>query len=215
MKEIRHPSLGETWLALCREVCQSGSTIGQETRELLTVCAAFDTADFRLDPLLTRFASSHHVEEMRKVFFSSEPNHFGHSYAAMLSGPLGRNDLSDVAELLALDPESKRAVVSLTGSGNGKVPCVNVIHFLQREAKLLVVYFARGQDVFRKFYADALCIFEMAQRVACQLGIPVAQVVGIIGSAHVYLRDLPEIERVLAQLDGGPPSTVTQDEERK
>jgi thymidylate synthase len=67
-----------------------------------------------------------------------------------------------------------------------------------------VTYFARGQDVFRKFYADAVCIFDMARRVADALGIPVERVTGVISSAHVYLADLAAVGDVLAGADSMP-----------
>jgi thymidylate synthase len=197
MLEVRHPNLGETWLAILREVYRSGRTVGDETRELLLVCAEFEKGDFGSDPLLVRFGSRQHVEQMRKVFFSSEPNAFGHSYAQRLRGPQGRGDLSDVIELLTRQPCSKRAVVSLTGVGDGQVPCINAIQFLRREDGLRAVYFARGQDIFRKFYADGICIHEMAQRVAAGLGTALLAVYGIITSAHIYLDDVPDIQELL------------------
>jgi thymidylate synthase len=200
MKEIRCSSLGETWLAALREVFLDGQPIGGETRELRSLCVGFEEADFRADPLLARFASSRHVDEMRKVFFSTERNSFGHSYADKLRGPQGRHDLSDVAELLARDPWSKRAVVTLAGQGDGEVPCINAVHFMRRDGGLVASYFARGQDIFRKFYADALCIHEMAGRVAARLETPVIGVSGLISSAHIYLDDLNEIQTLLAEV---------------
>ncbi len=89
MKEIRCATLGETWLAALREVYRSGRSVGEEMREVLHLWVAFEQGDFQADPLLVRFASSRQVEEMRKVFFSSEPNLFGHSYSDCLRGPQG------------------------------------------------------------------------------------------------------------------------------
>jgi len=200
MNEIRYPSLGETWLAVLREVYRSGRTVGAETRELLGVVAAFEQGDIQ-EPLLLRFANRQDIEEMRKVYFSAAPNQFGHSYADKVRGPLGRRDLSDVAELLAREPWSKRAVVTLGGCGDGRVPCINVVQFLRRDGGLLAAYFARGQDIFRKFPADALCIYEMAQRVAARLDIPVILVSGFISSAHIYLADLPAIRTLLTEAE--------------
>ena len=51
------------------------------------------------------------------------------------------------------------------------------------------LYFARGQDAFKKFYADALCLAEMARRVADGLDLPAGTVSGFIGSSHVYQED--------------------------
>jgi thymidylate synthase len=198
MKEIRRTSLGEAWIAALREVHHSGQMIGDETQEAVLLVTAFEQCDPRNDPLLTRYGSSHKIDEMRKVFFSGEDNIFGHSYRDRLQGPRGARDLSDVVDLLAREPWSKRAVVTLIGLGDGRVPCINAIHFLRRDDGLEVNYFARGQDMFNKFYADAVCIHEMAERVAAALSSCVRRITGIISSAHIYLLDLAEIRRILA-----------------
>lgn len=197
MTEIRCPTLGETWLVALRDVCHAGQAVDGEIVELRNLRVAFAAADFHADPLLTRFADPQVVAEMRKVFFTAEPNQFGHSYRDGLRGPNGRNDLSDVTELLFRDPCSKRAVVTLLGAGDGCVPCVNAVHFLRREGGLVATYFARAQDLFRKFYADALCIDAMARQVAAGLAIPVIEVSGLISSAHVYQEDRAEIQTLL------------------
>ena len=204
MIDICYRSLGETWLAVLREVYHSSQTVGGETRELLHVCATFVQGDYDSDPVLLRFASLENVEQMRKVFFTTEPNQFGHSYRDRIRGPRGRCDLSDVIELLDREPMTKRAAIVLVGDGDDRVPCLNVVHFLRRGPGLVATYFARGQDIYRKFYADGACMFEMARRVADPLGVPVDQVTGIISSAHVYLADLPAVRRVLAEADAIP-----------
>jgi thymidylate synthase len=137
------------------------------------------------------------MTEMNKVFFSDEANSLGHNYSDLMRGPGGRNDLEDVIALLHASPSSKRAVVTLCGHGAGKVPCLNVIQFLVRGGALRTIYFARGQDVFKKFYADALCVVKMAQRVAEGLSLPAETVSGFIGSSHVYHEDRPAIDDFL------------------
>ncbi len=201
MKEICCLSLGETWLAVLREVYHSSQNLGDDARELLHVCASFGQCDYDSDPVLVRFASRENVEQMRKVFFTTEPNGFGHSYRDRIRGPRGRCDLSDVIELLDREPLSKRAAIVLVGEGDGRVPCINAVHFLRRRQGLVATYFARGQDVFRKFYADGVCVFEMAGRVAGAIGVPVDRVTGFISSAHVYLADMADVGRVLAEAD--------------
>ena len=201
MKDICHRSLGETWLAILREVYQPSQVVVDDTRELLHVCVSFAEGDFDSDPVLVRFASREAVEQMRKVFFTTEPNGFGHSYRDRIVGPRGRCDLSDVIELLDREPLSKRAMIVLAGEGDGRVPCINAVHFLRRAQGLVTTYFARGQDIFRKFYADGACIFEMARRVAHAIGEPVDRVTGVISSAHVYLADLAAIGDVLTKAD--------------
>jgi thymidylate synthase len=211
MKEIRYPYLGATWLAALREVYRAGRIVADETRELLHLYTTFQKGDFQADPLLARFGAPRHVEEMRKVFFSAEPNLFGHNYRDALRGPRGRSDLSDVVELLRAEPWSKRALLTLTGC-DGQVPCVNAIHFLRRNEGLQTLYFARGQDIFRKFYADAVCIYEMAQRVASALGIPLLAISGLTSSAHIYLADLSEIEELLDEAQALPQEAAVHEE---
>lgn len=208
MKEIRYPTLGETWLAALREVLTAGELVGSETRELLHLAVSFQRGTFDDDPLLARFASAEHVEHMRKVFFSDEPNRFGHSYRDRLRGPDGRSDLSDVVALLRRDPCSKRAVVTLTVPGDGTVPCINAVQFLRRDDALLATYFSRGQDMFHKFYADGVCLFEMARRVAADLEIPLLSVTGFVASAHIYLKDSADIHALLARIDAQPRSAA-------
>ena len=178
--------------------------MGDDTRESLHMCASFAQGDYDSDPVLVRFASRENVEQMRKVFFTTEPNEFGHSYRDRIRGPRGRCDLGDVIELLDREPLSKRAAIVLVGEGDGRVPCINAVHFLRdrggRELGRRRTS-ARGQDVFRKFYADAVCIFEMARRVADAVGVPVDRVTGVISSAHIYLADLAAVGDVLAGAD--------------
>jgi thymidylate synthase len=89
---------------------------------------------------------------------------------------------------------------------------VNAIHFLRRNEGLQTLYFARGQDIFRKFYADAVCIYEMAQRVASALGIPLLTVSGLTSSAHIYLADLSEIEELLDEVQALPQEAAIHEE---
>ena len=106
------------------------------------------------------------------------------------------------------------SLFSLCGRGDGKVPCVNVLQFLVRAGGLRTLYFARGQDAFKKFYADALCLAKMARRVAEGLSLPAGLVEGFIGSSHVYHADRPAIEDFLARgkafLRNGQPQGVFQ-----
>jgi len=62
------------------------------------------------------------------------------------------------------------------------------------------MYFARGQDAFKKFYADGLCLTAMAEKVGGALERPLGKARGFIGSSHVYHQDMPAIRRMLAMV---------------
>jgi thymidylate synthase len=114
-----------------------------------------------------------------------------------MHGPDGRSDLEDVISLLRAEPVSKRAVVSFSVKGERKVPCINTVQFLVRFGQVQTIYFSRGQDAFKKFYADALCLAKMARRVADALQLPVGTVTGFISSSHIYVADRPAIDDFL------------------
>jgi hypothetical protein len=198
MKCLKFDTLGETWINLVQVTLQAGVNADSEYSELLGVQVSFPAAE-QTDAVVTQFGDRSLMAEMEKVFFSEGPNSLGHSYARLMSGPAGRRDLQDVIDLLRAKPSSKRAVVTVCGPGNNKVPCVNLMQFLIRKGLLRTIYFARGQDAFRKFYADALCVAKMARRVASALDLPAGTVEGFIGSSHVYHRDREAIDRFLLQ----------------
>jgi thymidylate synthase len=198
MNDLRFGSLGETWINLVQRTVQAGISLNGESLELLEVQVAFPAA-VEGDELIGQFGDCRMIAEMEKVFFGDGANAMGHSYASLMRGPGGRHDLQDVISLLRAEPASKRAVVTLCGLGDGRVPCVNVIEFLVRGGALRTIYFARGQDAFKKFYADALCLAKMARRVAAGLGLPAGTVVGFISSSHVYHQDRPAIDDFLAR----------------
>jgi thymidylate synthase len=140
------------------------------------------------------------MQEMQKVFFSEGPNSLGHSYAKVICGPGGRQDLQDVIDLLKREPATKRALITFASQPGGKVPCITALQFLIRDQALQLMYFARGQDVFRKFYADALCLGGIGYRVATVLSLPLGVVRGFIGSSHIYDRDMDLIHKTIAAI---------------
>ena len=198
MNDLRCASLGETWLQLVRLTVQTGMAVDREYLELLEVQVSFPAMVER-DELIQQLGDRRLMAAMDDVFFGDGANPLGHSYANLMRGPDGRPDLADVISLLRAEPASKRAVVTLCGPGGGKVPCVNVIQFLVRQGEVHTIYFARGQDAFKKFYADALCLAKMARRVADGLERPAGTVCGFIGSSHVYQADRPAIEDFLTR----------------
>ncbi len=196
MQPLEFETLGQTWLNLVERTLKTGSCLPDGLRECLGVMVGFAAASEQ-DPIIDQFGDPHMIKEMRQVFFEPGPNALGHSYAGLMRGPDGRSDLKDVVDLLQQQPLSKRAVLTLCGPAGGKVPCLNVVQFLIRDGSVQTTYFARGQDVFKKFYADGVCVAAMARRVAQQLGLPAGRVRGFLGSSHIYAEDIPAIQTML------------------
>jgi thymidylate synthase len=198
-------SVGRAWINLVERVLEQGVAMGEEGLELLGETVAFPAAG-KPDEVLSRFGDAQMMAEMQKVFFSDASNSLGHSYAKLICGPDGRHDLQDVIELLRCEPLTKRAAITFSNRGGMKVPCINAVQFLVRNQAVQVMYFARGQDVFKKFYADALCLGTMAETVATGLGLSAGTVRGFIGSSHIYHRDTAAIRDLLCQSRQSLPS---------
>ena len=194
-------TIGGAWIEAMRAILSSGTQV-DDFLEILDLAFLVTDAG-RPDAILDRLADPANVAEMRKVFFGGGASRFGHSYREAMRGPGPGDPLESAAEILAAKPSSRKAVVSLVGSGHDDVPCVCAIHFLVRGDRLHATYFARGQDMFNKFYADALCVVEMAERVRGRLGLAGVALAGCIGSAHVYVADVPRAREILAAA-GGP-----------
>jgi len=195
-EHVTSATLGRAWVNLVDNILQAGTPMGDEGLELLGATVAFQITG--LDEILDRFADQEMIAEMKKVFFRESPNALGHSYAKLIRGPGGRHDLQDVIALLRDQPLTKRAMVTLAGDPGGKVPCVNAVQFLVREGAVQAMYFARGQDAFRKFYADGLCLSAMVQTVAAGIGRPTGIIRGFIGSSHIYHKDNPAIRELIS-----------------
>ena len=206
--QLNCPSLGKAWFELVQKTVETGvpiqagtAVLGDRTTdaeciELLEVKVVFPaTSDG--DAVIDIFGDRRMMATMEKVFFADGPNALGHSYAKLMHGPDGRSDLEDVISLLRTEPVSKRAVVSFSVKGERKVPCINTVQFLVRFGQVQTIYFSRGQDAFKKFYADALCLAKMARRVADALQLPVGTVTGFISSSHIYVADRPAIDDFL------------------
>ena len=191
--------LGDTWKNLLRRVMEHGDDSDREIREARTV-----TMDFTVVPSditeLAEYGLNETLSEMRKVFFTSEKNRFGHSYRTCWRGPFGKTDLSDVIDLLKEQPSTKRALLVFVDPTGKKVPCVNAIHFLIRHGRLDLSYFARGQDVYLKFCADAICVHDFGAMVAKALGIRIGTITGTISSAHIYRKDFEQVESIIKQI---------------
>ena len=137
--------------------------------------------------------------EMRKVFFTQEANIFGHNYSRTLLGPkMGKeNAVDDIIQILSKTSTTRKAVLSFLPYGDEKVPCINLIHFLIRNNKLEITYFSRGQDIYRKFPCDAMCIIDFGKRVAKAMQLEISLITAVITSAHIYEKDVVDAKTLI------------------
>lgn len=192
-----YATIGEAWMNALEDVYNSKDFV-EDYKEVLNFQTSF-LHNVELDSIIAGddFVLAN-TEEMRKVFFTTEENIFGHSYYSTGKGPFGNSGMTDIIELLKENTTSKRAALSYPPYAHGKVPCINLIHFMIRDEQLVVHYYSRGQDMYRKFPCDAICIAEMAEEVSAALAVPIHSITATISSAHVYEQDF---EKTIAYLE--------------
>ncbi|MEM7874757.1 hypothetical protein Q4R10_20425 [Morganella morganii] len=197
MYSIKESTIGKAWVSLVKLVQDEGIQLVGEGMEITNVVVQFEHDTSQKDSILEQFADRKMIENMGFVFFGRGEDRLGHSYKDLMIGPLGRNDFSDVIALLKEKSVCKRATITFKPKGTGKVPCLNVINFIVRNDQVQVSYFARGQDAYKKFFADAVAVAEMQGLVAKELSLPVGTITGFIASAHNYFEDAPQYEALL------------------
>lgn len=131
------------------------------------------------------------LDEMKKVFFSTEKNKFGHSYGESIITPLKNepDPVKAIIEKIGGNIETRNAVLTFVPYGENKIPCISTIQFLVRKNTLNIFYTARSQDIFKKFPLDAICIADMGKQVAHALKLNLGTIYANIVSAHIYVQD--------------------------
>lgn len=191
MKSNKALKLKEAWLQAMSDILFSEEAHHVEDYlEVLNYSTSFSFED------IYELQSDNRIDsdyiEMKKVFFTSETNRFGHSYANTIINPI--QSISDpilsISSILSKNKTTRKAVLTFAPYGDEKIPCINSIQFLVRQNKLNIIYYSRGQDMFRKFPCDAMCIASIGEEVAKKNGYSLGIIFANISSSHIYDRDI-------------------------
>jgi thymidylate synthase len=108
-------------------------------------------------------------------------------------GPRAHWQLDDVVTLLAADPTSRQAVVSIWRPTDlehvGDRPCTISLQFLLRDGMLELHVYMRSNDVWLGVTYDLFVFTQLQLTVARALGVDVGPYYHHAGSLHVYERD--------------------------
>jgi len=112
----------------------------------------------------------------------------------------------NVVRLLRVDPESRRAVVSLysaidlaqAGTTND-VPCTCTLHFLRRENAINLISYTRSNDIILGFCYDIFIFTMLQELLAYTLGCDVGWYQHMVGSLHLYGKHEVLADEILAE----------------
>lgn len=131
-------------------------------------------------------------------------------------GPRIVTQLGDCVDVLAADPTTRRAVISIWNENDlthdGDRPCTVFLQFLVRDngfgSALEFHTHMRSQDVWLGVPYDIFMFTQLQHTVASILGLPVGQFVHHATSLHIYERDLPKVEKLFEPGDVDPDVTT-------
>ncbi|MFF0250180.1 thymidylate synthase [Streptosporangium sandarakinum] len=145
----------------------------------------------------------------------------GTAYGPRLFAPRGGSQFDHAVKLLAADPDSKRAAMTVmrplefADPHNPDVACTLAVQFLIRGGRLHTVVVMRGNDAVLGLVCDVFSFTFIAEFAALQLGVPLGTYTHQVSSMHVNEPDLPRVQAILAEHTRAPatapvmPATTT------
>lgn len=119
---------------------------------------------------------------------------FGHAF----------NQIERVIERLKKKPDTRRAVISILGSGDLEAekleaPCTVALQFIRRRERLHLVAMMRSNDAYLGFPHDVFCFTMIQEIVARALGIQVGEYHHFATSLHLYERNKNSVSAYLEE----------------
>ncbi len=149
---------------------------------------------------------SHYVKQTR-CYVSPRTGKFDGAYGPRLRNVWGMDQLDTVHRKLLNDRDTRRAVITIfdprkdNNDDSLDIPCTISWQFMIRDKKLDMITYMRSNDLFRGFVYDTAEFQWFQEILAGWLGVEVGKYVHIVGSAHVYLNDMPRINEVLSKCE--------------
>lgn len=141
---------------------------------------------------------------------------YGHKIFTALDGQSSQWD--KVVELLQLDPDSRRAVLSFHGQdfadrsiASGDVACVTSIQFLIRSGRLHAITTMRSNDVFWGFPYDVFVMTSLQELMASTLRLDMGSYYHQCGSLHFYNDKKERIKNVIEGEERNCPEMLPMD----
>jgi thymidylate synthase len=130
-------------------------------------------------------------------FINEETGRFDGSY-----GPRLIKQYKHVLDLLKKDPDSRRAIMTINNYHEDThdsldIPCTMFLQFILRDNKLNLIVYMRSNDLLWGTPYDVSQFTFIQECFAGILGVELGYYRHIVGSLHIYERDLKRFEKIL------------------
>ena len=116
----------------------------------------------------------------------------------------GINQFRNVRDLLRDNPDTRRAVVQLFSAHDivephKDVPCTCSLQFMRRNDRLHMITTMRSNDMYLGLPHDIFCFTMLQEIMARDLGVELGKYVHMVGSMHIYRRNVASMNRFLGE----------------
>lgn len=135
------------------------------------------------------------LEWPNTIIKKSQPPKFSYSYSDRMGGP----HIQEIIKELNVHPNSRQLwlpvwwTVDETRRGKRRVPCSLGYWFVQRSGALHITYMMRSCDFHTHYSNDVALATMLMYYVAQQTGLDPGTFTHVVGSLHVYQKDVNEV----------------------
>jgi thymidylate synthase len=142
---------------------------------------------------------AHYISEYRK--YAEDGRLFG-AYGHRLFHKAGFDQIANATRVLRRKSTSRQVVLQIFNASDIKeehkdVPCTCTLQFLLRRDGLHLLAYMRSNDAYLGFPHDVFCFTMLQEIVARDLGVEIAAYKHIVGSLHLYEKDLSSVDEYL------------------
>lgn len=209
--KIGADTIGAAWLAIARRILDEGAASVYDSVPILelervTLSIARPAS---VDPIVTELGDRERLAWMHANFTDhalvAELGH-ARSYASRLYdyAATGRDQVRWVIDRLRADPHSRSATITTFEplSDTTYIPCVSLLDFWIRDARLHAIVYAHSIDFGTKGYGNLVELAHLMELVAAGVEREVGRLDFVVKSAHIYEPDIASMRTVLTARSG-------------
>lgn len=139
---------------------------------------------------------SHYVAE-------GQPRVVSGAYGPRIRTRYGFDQLAHIVDKLRTKDGSRRTVIQIYEANDllidTDVPCTTTLQFHRRGSSLHLSATMRSNDAYIGLPHDIFCFTMIQELVAAELGLSVGEYIHMVGSMHLYVRDIEKAQAYMSE----------------
>ena len=187
---------------ICGEIINAISILNDPTRNILKSKIRNLPMRYAIGEMLWYMSGSNSLKEIQKYTngwdrMSDDGETVNSNYGYCIKHKFGFDQWEFVRNELEENPNSRRAVIHIKEASrkdSKDVNCTVCLQFFIRDNKLYLTTYMRSNDLWMGFPYDVFQFTNMQILLSMQLGRDIGTYTHIVGSLHLYERDVKDAE---------------------